>query len=99
MLNTPLPTLLDHQFEHLLLYTLTFRMPSEADFAGLISDEWGGHNNPFVTCHQKATHNCLPVFLRRGLILSCNQTGVKKMAVPLGHRFLGSTSNNITATP
>jgi len=79
MLNTPLSTLLDHQFEHILLYTLTFCLPSQAEVAGLISDECGGHNNPFVTCHQKATHiiACL-VFLKRGLIFSCNQTGVKK---------------------
>jgi hypothetical protein len=83
MLNTPVPTLLDYQFEHLLLYNLTFCLPSQAVGAGLIFDECGGHNNPFVTCHQKATHTIVcPVFLKRGVILSCNKTGVKKMAVP-----------------
>lgn len=76
MLNTPLPILLDHQFEHVLLYT---NLPSQAEMAGLISDECGGHNNPFVTCHQKATHTTVcHVFLKRGLIFACNETGVKK---------------------
>ena len=88
MLNTPFPTLLDNQFEHLLLYTLTFCLPSQAEVAGLISDECGGHNNPFVACHQKATHTIVcPVFPKRGLILSCNETGVKNNGSAIGHCY------------
>jgi hypothetical protein len=76
MLNTPLLTLLDHQSEHLLLYTLTFHLPSQAKVAGLISDECEDHNNP-------STHTIgCPVFLKMGLIFSCNEAGVTKMAVP-----------------